>query len=183
MIETDPPARCALGKSVAWLVLGACVLVISACAQRNSNAKGAQLDAQRLEAVRRGEIAIRALTIHPGAPYDKDSDQRVDVIPLVFYLFAFLPEPTPVQGDGSFFFELITPQGESIADWTIPRDLADQMVRKLNPGMGYQMELRLPKDTLKTHPDLVFGELTCEYRPAMGGPPIRSSVAVRLSRR
>lgn len=182
MIETEPTSRSTGGRLVVWLVVWAGLLLLGACAQRDPDAQRAQLDAQRLDAVRRGQIAIRALTIHPGAPYDKDNDQRVDVIPLVFYLFAFLPEPTPVQGDGSLYFELITPDGESIADWTIPRDLADQMVRQLNPGMGYQMELRLPKGTLANHPDLVFGELTCEYRSANGGQPVRSSVAVRLSR-
>lgn len=157
--------------------------LMGACVQNDPQARYERRRASQLAAVQRGDITLRAMTIHPGPPIDRDGDRLADIIPLVIYIYAFFPEPIPVQGDGGFYFELLTPAGDKIADWTIDSELASRIVRQLNPGMGYPMELRLPKNAMRDNPGLIFGELICEYQSDKGGAPVRSSVAVRLTRR
>lgn len=167
------------GLALAIVAVG----LVGACAHNDPQARFERRQAEQLAAVERGDITLRAMTIHPGPPIDRNGDNLADIIPLVIYLYAFLPEPTPVQGDGGFYFELKTPAGDKISDWTIDSELASQIVRQLNPGMGYPMELRLPEGVMRDNPGLVFGELICEYQSDKGGAPVRSSVAVRLTRR
>ncbi|MFG0327723.1 MAG: hypothetical protein ACF8SC_10705 [Phycisphaerales bacterium JB037] len=126
----------------------------------------------------RSDLRPSQLTPTVTRPRDITGDGRGDELDVIFFLFAYAPDPVSVRVDGSLRVEMLW-QGESLKVWNIPPEAIARSVESQSGLNRYALVLLLPRrEQVPVFPkvaDLVF-----TFQPTAGGPPLEHHLSVPL---
>lgn len=120
------------------------------------------------------------LLVNASTPQDRDGDAIPDVVSMIVYFFAFDPDPVGVDASGTLRFVLTS--GERVLGmWQIPESQYAPARSVLAAGVGYPLELRMPRLEPGELPDTAT--LTGEFVPSGEGASLMAaSVDFRFRR-
>lgn len=124
---------------------------------------------------------VNSIALQVGAkPTDTNGNGYPDLIRVEAYLFA-RPHPSPTYEDGAFRFRLFyrgqtdLPGAEPIAEWRFEAEALEECRRVTSLfGPGYQFGLSLLEAGGEEHA-LCGADLSCQFEPADGRPPVAAS--------
>ncbi|MFI4898226.1 MAG: hypothetical protein ACIARR_10410 [Phycisphaerales bacterium JB059] len=89
----------------------------------------------------------RQLWLAVASPTDANANGYADTFQVIIYLFPDREvSAIPVWAEGSFEFDLRTPEGETIDRWSFTPEAAQRARQRLAPGPGFSFFLRLAGD-------------------------------------
>ena len=126
----------------------------------------------------------RQLWLAVASPTDANANGYADTFQVIIYLFPDREvSAIPVWADGSFEFELASPEGEVIDRWTFSPEATERARQRLAPGPGFSFFLRLAGDRDVREP--VAASLSAAFIHAESGARLAadSAASVRLGGR
>lgn len=167
MVEACSCRRAGVIAAAAWLLLGS----LGGCVT-----EGGPRD--RARPAPRSDLRPSQLTPTVTRPRDITGDGRGDELDVIFFLFAYAPDPVSVRVDGSLRVEMLS-EGESLKVWNIPAEAIARSVESQSGLNRYALVLLLPRrDQIPVLPEV--GDLVFTFQPAAGGPPLEHHLSVPL---
>lgn len=132
-------------KFVRGLALSVCVVLLAGCATVPDDGPAPSKPRPAMES---SEHEPRQLWLAVASPTDSNANGYADTFQVIVYLFPDREvSAIPIWAEGSFEFELTTPDGEPIDRWYFGVEATERARQRLAPGPGFSFFLRLAEES------------------------------------